>query len=58
MKGRTDLGGKKFRNLVNLFGIMSSDNDRKTVEQENSLELSEVKAEDINSESEANGFRF
>lgn len=37
---------------------MSSDNDRKTVEQENSLELSEVKAEDINSESEANGFRF
>lgn len=58
MKGRTDLRGKKFKNLVNLLDTMSSDNDKKATEQECSLELTEVRAGDINLESEANGCRF
>lgn len=43
--------GKKYKNLVNLFHIMSCDKDMKAIEQESSLELTEVRAGGINLES-------
>lgn len=51
IKERTNLRGKKYNNLVNLFHITPCDNDMKAIEQESSLELTEVRAGGINLES-------